>query len=37
MLKSMLDSNPAMRAMMQNPAFLSSMMNPEVLSVGGPS
>lgn len=35
MLKSMLDSNPAMRAMMQNPAFLSQMLNPDVMQVRG--
>ena len=33
MLKTMLDSNPAMRAMMQNPAFLSQMLNPDVMQV----
>ena len=31
MLRTMLDSNPGMRAMMQNPAFIQQMLNPQAM------
>ena len=33
MLRTLLDSNPGMRAMMQNPAFIQQMLNPQMLQV----